>query len=671
MLSYKDKAALENFSESFQMEWLETNGLGGWSGSSLPGCNTRRYHGLLMAAIKPPAERMLLVSRLDETIILDGNRYDLSINDYGDTLFPNGIQYLNSFRKDIFPEWNYDAAGIRLRKTITMVYEQNTTLIKYEILKADGSFSFELLPLIAARGYHQLQHASNNIFWDVEFRNGLFHNRPFDGAPDIFISVPGSTYRPVNEWYYHFNYLQEKYRGLDYEEDLFNHGLFSVQLKDGDSLNIIISTDDPTGKNPDTLFETEKNRKLSMMKGVTGNLLQQLVLAADQFVVKREIPADTNAGTSIALKTVIAGYHWFTDWGRDTMISLPGLCLETGRYDDAAKIIAVFAKSVSEGMLPNRFQDNNQPPEYNNVDGTLWYFNAVYSYFQKTNDRKFILNDILPVLKNIIEWHFKGTRYHIHVDSDGLLYAGEPGQQLTWMDARIENYVVTPRMGKPVEIEALWYNALKIFETLLTMNGETDQANEIAGKAEQAKKSFHEKFWSPDGSYLTDVIDPDGKPDYRIRPNQVFALSLPFHLVDGEKGRSVMHVLRSKLYTPVGLRSLSPEDPEYKGHYGGNAFLRDSAYHQGTVWSWLLGPFIEAGMKTGSESFKKEAVEMIIQFASHLEECCIGNVFEIFDGDASPPPRGCVAQAWSVAEILRVIKTYSLFVDGSQLFDDR
>jgi len=663
-LLYKDKASLENFSEGCQWEWLETNGLGGWSGSSLCGCNTRRYHGLLMAAIKPPAERMLLVSKLDETIVLDNNRYELSTNDYGDTLYPKGIQYLNSFKKNVFPEWICEAAGIRLRKTITMVYGQNTTLIRYEVLKADKSFSLELLPLIAARGYHELQHANNNIFWDVEFKNGLFHNQPFEGAPDIFISVPGSAYQPENKWYYHFNYLQEKYRGLDYQEDLFNHGLFTVQLRDGDSLNIILSTENPTGKNPDTLFETEKNRKLSLIKTVTGDFLRQLVLAADQFIVQREVPAQGSDAPSVPLKTVIAGYHWFTDWGRDTMISLPGLCLETGRYEDARKIIDVFAKSVSEGMLPNRFQDNNEPPEYNNVDGTLWYFNAVYSYFQKTKDRKFVLDEILPVLKNIIEWHFKGTRYHIHVDTDGLLYAGEPGQQLTWMDARIGNYVVTPRMGKPVEIEALWYNALKIFEALLILNGETDEANKIAGKAEQAKKSFEEKFWYPEGSYLIDVIDPDGKPDYSIRPNQVFALSLPFHLISGEKARSVMDILRSKLYTAVGLRSLAPEDPEYKGHYGGDVFLRDSAYHQGTVWSWLMGPYIEAGMKTEGEPFKTEAIEIIGQFAHHLNEGCIGTVSEIFDGDAPHHPQGCVAQAWGVAEILRVAKMYSLTVDG-------
>jgi predicted glycogen debranching enzyme len=298
------------------------------------------------------------------------------------------------------------------------------------------------------------------------------------------------------------------------------------------------------------------------------------------------------------------------------------------------------------------------------VDGTLWYFNAVYSYFQKTKDRHFVLEEILPVLKNIIEWHFKGTRYHIHVDSDGLLYAGEPGQQLTWMDARIGNWVVTPRMGKPVEIEALWYNALKIFETLLVMKGEQDEANEIAEKAALAKKSFEEKFWFPEGGYMIDVIDPDGKPDYSIRPNQVFALSLPFHLTEGEKAKSVMHILHSKLYTTAGLRSLSPENPEYKGHYGGSTFLRDSAYHQGTVWSWLLGPFIEAGMKTEGESFRKKAAEMIAQFSNHLNEGCIGSVSEIFDGDAPHQPRGCVAQAWGVAEILRVIKTYSLTVDG-------
>jgi predicted glycogen debranching enzyme len=305
-------------------------------------------------------------------------------------------------------------------------------------------------------------------------------------------------------------------------------------------------------------------------------------------------------------------------------------------------------------MLPNRFQDNNEPPEYNNVDGTLWYFNAVYSYLQKTGDREFVVHEILPVLKEIIDWHFKGTRYNIHVEPDGLLYAGEAGQQLTWMDARIGGWVVTPRMGKPVEIQALWYNALKIFEQLLLLNGENVVAEEIKGKAGLVKKSFDKKFWFEQGNYLYDNIDENGDPDASLRPNQVFALSLNFHLVDGDKAKRVIEIIRSKLYTPVGLRSLSPDDPRYKGHYGGSPLSRDSAYHQGPVWSWLLGPFIEAGMKTGGETFRAEAAGIIDRFTYHLNEGCIGSVSEIFDGDAPHHPRGCVAQAWGVAEMLRV-----------------
>jgi predicted glycogen debranching enzyme len=665
MLLFKDKHLLENFTDASQLEWLETNGLGGWSGSSLCGCNTRRYHGLLMAATKPPAERMLLVSKLDETIVMDGNHYDLGTNDYGDTIFPQGFQTIRSFKRDLFPEWIFEAGGVRIRKTITMVTGENTTLIRYEVLKADEPFSLQLLPLIAARGYHELQHAYNNIFWDIDFENGVFHNQPYEGAPDIYISVPGSTYQSVNKWYFKFNYLQEKYRGLDYQEDLFNHGLFNVNLKDGDALNIIISTEDPTGKNPDTLFEKEKNRKSSLLKGVSENVLRQMILAADQFIVKREVPAESESAVPVALKTVIAGYHWFTDWGRDTMISIPGLCLQTNRYEDAKKILAVFAKSVSMGMLPNRFKDSNDPPEYNNADGTLWYFNALYAYLQVTGDKKFILVEILPVLKDIIEWHFKGTRYNIHMDEDGLLYAGETGQQLTWMDARIGNWVVTPRMGKPVEIEALWYNALKIFEALLLLNRESAAAVIIHEKAELTKTSFCEKFWYQEGNYLYDNIDEFGKPDASLRPNQIFAISLHFHLVEGEKANSVLNIIRSKLYTPVGLRSLSPDDPRYHGNYGGNVYMRDSVYHQGTVWSWLLGPFLEAGMKIDSEGFKEEAMAIINRFIYHLNEGCIGSVSEIFDGDAPHHPRGCVAQAWSVAEILRVIKTYSLFHAGN------
>ena len=361
------------------------------------------------------------------------------------------------------------------------------------------------------------------------------------------------------------------------------------------------------------------------------------------------------------MKTVIAGYHWFTDWGRDTMISLPGLCLSTGRFEDAKKIIAAFANNISMGMLPNRFQDNNEPPEYNNVDGTLWYFIAIKKYLDATGDKDFVLDQILPVLKDIIDWHFKGTRYNIHADDDGLLYAGEIGQQLTWMDARIGNWVVTPRMGKPVEIQALWYNALKIFSELLVMNNQSSDADIVELSALKTKESFEKKYWNEELNYLYDNIDEHGVPDSSLRPNQLFAFGLCYPILyDAEKAKSILNKVEDKLYTPVGLRSLSPEDPNYIAIYGGDVFHRDSSYHQGTVWSWLLGPYVDAIMKIRDIGYERYARKLIENFAYHLNEACIGSVSEIFDADMPHNPRGCVAQAWGVAEVLRVVKEYGL-----------
>jgi predicted glycogen debranching enzyme len=659
----KDRAELQNFSEAVNHEWLETNGLGGWAGSSLIGCNTRRYHGLLVAAIQPPAVRMVLVSKLDETIIIKGEKYELGTNDYGSLISPTGHQYLSSFRKNIFPEWLYDVKGIQMRKTISMVYGENTTLIRYEILRAETCFTMEMLPLIAARGYHSLQHSNTNIFWDVEFVNGIFHNQPFDGSPHVYIAIPGSKYSHDPKWFYNFNYQEERRRGLDFEEDLFCHGIFSVELKEGDSLGIIISLENPTGRDANQLFEKEKLRKKSLTPELDRGIVSKLTLAADQFIVKRDIATNSSPteGSRVEeLKTVIAGYHWFTDWGRDTMISLPGLCLATCRYDDARKIIKAFSEKVSMGMLPTRLLDNSEAPEYNNADGTLWYFISIYKYLLATADNAFVLGEILPILKEIVDWHFNGTRYNIHVEKDGLLYAGEKGQQLTWMDARIGDWVVTPRMGKPVEIQALWYNVLKIYASLLEMNGQPKDAALANASAEKTKKSFVDMFWYADGNYLYDVIDENNTPDASLRPNQLFAISLPFTLLEPEKANEILKIIKQKLYTPVGLRSLSPDDPGYKGAYEGDARKRDSSYHQGTVWSWLLGAYVEGWMKLNGKEYRQQAKEIIDSFSYHLNEACIGNVSEIFDGDSPHHPRGCVAQAWGVAEILRVIKTYDL-----------
>jgi predicted glycogen debranching enzyme len=377
-----------------------------------------------------------------------------------------------------------------------------------------------------------------------------------------------------------------------------------------------------------------------------------LTLAADQFIVKR----------GEDLKTIIAGYHWFTDWGRDTMISLPGLCLASGRLDDARKIIEAFAKSASQGMLPNRFQDNQEPPEYNNVDGTLWYFIAIYKYMLAGGDQRFILDQILPVLGDMIDWHFRGTRYNIHVDEDGLLFAGEKGQQLTWMDARIGDWVVTPRMGRPVEVQALWYNALLIYSQLLSLKGDREGSGIMARHAEKARTSFNKRFWNPEGNYLYDNIDERGQPDPALRPNQLFAISLPFPLLqDPEQSISVMKGVEEKLYTRAGLRSLTPDDIHYAGTYGGNAYQRDSAYHEGTVWTWLLGPYVDAVIRVyGKQEGRERAGQIIADFSYHLHEACIGSVSEIMDADTPHHPRGCVAQAWAVAEILRVIREYDL-----------
>ncbi len=617
----KNKTTLRDFANAAQYEWLETNGLGGWSGSSIIGVNTRRYHGLLVAAIAPPTDRMVLLSKLDETIVVDDKRIELGVNLFPDNIIhPEGYQYLDSFSKDIFPQWEYEAEGIRLKKTIAMIHGENTVVILYEVMKASKPFVLELLPLMAAKGYHTLTREGAQMHWDVNFNNGIFHNQP-DGKTDIFINVPGSSYRHQPRWFNSFQYSVERYRGQDYTEDLFNHGIFSVELKQGDSLGIIVSTENPGGKNAHELLSNETTRRRLLISNQPDDeVVKQLVLAADQFIVKRDED----------LKTIIAGYHWFTDWGRDTMISLPGLCLSTGRFEDARKILAAFAKSVSRGMLPNRFQDNGEEPEYNNVDGTLWYFIAVYKYLKATGDKEFVLQEILPVLKDIIDWHYKGTRYNIHVDTDGFLYAGEAGQQLTWMDARIGDWVVTPRMGKPVEIQALWYNALQIFAELLQLNDQYDDAlivNRSAGKLQQ---NFEQQFWYAEGNYLYDNIDESGNAVPELRPNQLFAISLPFALIKGEKAKAILKIVEENLYTPVGLRSLAATDSQYIPVYGGDQWHRDSAYHQGTVWSWLLGAYIDGIMSepgfVGLDGLmgKEKALKIIEDFRYHLSEGCIG-----------------------------------------------
>jgi len=604
---------------------------------------------------------MSLVSKLEETITINNEQFDLGVNNYGGVIHPDGNQHQVSFTKDFFPQFIYDVGGVVLKKTILMVHGENTTVIIYNVLDAQQPFTLELLPLLSVRRYHGLIRANDDVHPDADFSNDVFKTKVYNDTPDIFIKVPHSEYHHDPNWWFHFNYDREKERGLDFVEDLFAPGEFSVSLQKGDSLGIIISTDDPSDKDAAELFAKENLRRRLLTSDLPeDDVVKQLVLAADQFIIEKKTqpfssgPGDEEAPGRV---TIIAGYHWFTDWTRDAMIALPGLCLSTGRYEDAKRILLGFAKSVSDGMLPNHFPDNGEPIGYNNVDGTLWYFIAIYKYLEATNDKEFVLDKLLPVLKEIIDWHFRGTRHGIHAGEDGLLYSGEQGLQLTWMDAKIGEWVVTPRMGKAVEINALWFNALSIYATLLEMSGNSDEATSILERAALARKSFNEQFWNSEAGYLYDVVN-DNEKDDSLRPNQLLAISLPFILIDREKSRSVLKIITAKLYALTGLRTLSPDDPLYASCYDGDAHKRDSCYHQGTVWSWLLGPYIDALAKLGTgRSLLKNVID---NFAYHLNEACIGNVSEIFDAEFPHRPKGCIAQAWGVAEILRAINDYNL-----------
>lgn len=646
------KEKLQDYGQASSLEWLEANGIGGYASSTVAGAHTRRYHGLLVASMRPPVERNVVLSKLDETLVIGDKRVELSTNTYGEVIHPKGFEYLTHFKRDFFPQFTYEAEGVTMQKTIVAINGENTIIVIYEVLDTDHVFTLELLPLCAYRDFHGLSRANEAMAWDYRFENQIFRTRNYEACHDLFISVPGSDFRPSHQWYYNFEYSIEKYRGLDYTEDLFSHGTFSVEMGKGSRLGIIISTADPAGRDALTLYEKELTRRIkATSKFRFHDKTQMLALAADQFIVKR--------GEN--LKSIIAGYHWFSDWGRDSMISLPGLCLSTGRYADARKIIKAFSESISEGMLPNRFSDYGEKPEYNTIDATLWFFVAIYKYYKTTKDSGFV-KGLLPVLDDILSWHINGTRYNIHVDTDGLLYGGEPGVQLTWMDAKVGNWVVTPRTGKAVEINALWFNAICIYRELSSEVKGLEESKYVT-LAATIMKNFSHVFWNESTGYLNDSVD-GGNINTELRPNQIYALSLPFKLLTRERSLKVLDVVREKLLVKKGLRSLSPDQKDFNGHYGGDSWHRDGAYHQGTVWSFLIGAYVDALVDLRGNPGKAEATQLMTEFLEHLEEGCVGSVSEIFDGNYPHCPRGCAAQAWGVAEALRVIEEYNLFQAG-------
>jgi predicted glycogen debranching enzyme len=635
---------LHSLDVALHTEWLETNGLGGYSSSTVSGAHSRRYHGLLVAAVTPPVERRVMLSRLDETVVFGGSSFELSTAVFDGAIHPQGFEYQTVFSRDIFPEWEFSVAGIRIRKTIGMLHGKNTVVIRYDCLEAPATFALRLRPLVAARDHHLLTHRNDRLDPSPLWKDNTLTLRSYPGMPAIKVRVPTGTFTSHPDWYYNYKLLAEQARGFDSTEDLFTPGTLNVPLSNGDSITVVVSTEPTLPADGQKALEAEAARRAGILRNVRplDDLSRALTLAADQFLVRRGADG----------LTVIAGYPWFTDWGRDAMIALPGLTLVTGRWQEGRKILETFLSNVSEGMIPNLFPDGNEPPLYNAVDATLWLFVALFDYVRTTHDRSLITPATLTKLREILDWHHRGTRFGIHADADGLLIAGDPSVQLTWMDAKIGNWVVTPRCGKAVEIQALWYNAHCILATLLEQAGNSDEAVGYRTRAEEIKLAFERSFWGAEQGHYFDCIEGESK-DVALRPNQIFALSLPFAIASAEHATRVLKKIQEELYTPMGLRTLSPKHPAYHGRYVGGPAQRDGAYHQGTVWAWLLGPYISAMLRFGGSDGSATAAAAIRAITPHLMQGCVGSVSEIFDGDAPFTPRGAFAQAWSVAEILR------------------
>lgn len=646
-----------NFEKALSREWLETNGIGGFASSTVSGANSRRYHGLLTAATRPPLGRVVLLSKFEETLRIGDRAYELSANQYPNSVHPQGFKFLKSFRLDPFPIWTFAVEDLVIEKKIFMVHGENTTVCRWTIVDGiekhqaitDEPIIFELKPLLAFRDYHHLRQDTMSFKTGFEAAEQIVSVAPDGDFPALFFAHNAVAVERTGYWYRDFEYALEKERGFDYHENLYQPFAFEYDLLDG--ANVVVSTQ------VDEVYEVARleareiarREELIVRAGTENRFRAQLVLAADQFIVAR--------GDG---RTVIAGYPWFSDWGRDTMISLAGLTIATNRTEIARQILLEFSKHLSEGMLPNRFPDAGDEAEYNTVDATLWYFEAIRAYVEKTNDYDFVRENLYEKLAETVAWHVRGTRYGIRAEPNGLLHAGEPGVQLTWMDAKIGDWVVTPRTGKPVEIQALWYNALKVMADFALRFGDEQDRQRYESMAEQARQSFNEIFWNDAEDCLFDVVTDDGS-DGAVRPNQIFAVSLPHSMLSIGQAQKIVEKVERELLTPVGLRSLSPKDKDYRSIYTGSPFDRDSAYHQGTVWGWLIGAFIDAYRRVYPNGHQTEnRVNAILAgFEKHLYEAGLGQISEIFDAAAPHSPRGCMAQAWSVAEVLRILSEKS------------
>jgi predicted glycogen debranching enzyme len=627
-------------------EWLEPDGLGGFASGTCTGIRTRRYHALLLTATTAPTGRMVLVNGFDAWIETPAGRFELTSQHYApDVIGGDGAQRIEQFTADPWPRWTFKLEdGTRLEQEILVARESQLPQINWRLLGKRKSARLFVRPFLSGRDYHSL-HKENSAFrFDAAVNGERVVWNPYPGVPAV-VALSNGHYQHEPHWYRNFRYAEESSRGLDDAEDLAAPGIFTFDLASGDAVLMFTTLDSPA---------------LSRKRDLSTTRFADAVRANEEFH-RAEFPSPLHRAADAYIvngrngKTIMAGYPWFTDWGRDTFIALRGLCLATGRLGDAREILLAWANSVSEGMLPNRFPDHGEEPEFNAVDASLWFIIAAYEYLQLAGSSATEHEDygrLWRAAGAILDGYAEGTRYGIRMDTDGLLSAGQPGMQLTWMDVKIGDWVVTPRIGKPVEVQALWLNALWI-------------ANHYTSRWEHeltiGLQSFRNRFWNEERGFLNDVVDANHEPgtfDSSLRPNQIFAVGgLPLQLIEGERAERIVAVVEEKLVTPLGLRSLAPGEPDYKPHYEGGVWQRDGAYHQGTVWPWLIGPFVEAWVRVrgGTSAAKQEArAKFLAALLGHLNEDGLGHITEIADADAPHTPRGCPFQAWSVGELLRL-----------------
>ena len=648
-------------------EWLVTNGLGGYAAGTLAGVITRRYHGLLIAALPSPLGRLVMMTQLGERLRLPGGRVVWLSGEerQGGTLYVEGASRLTEFRLEAgLPVWVYRIDGYLLEKRLLLPRFQNTVHITYKLVEGDGVVRVVLRPLLNARPHEAPVDYPLPATPSLDACEGKLQVHLGPEIPPLRLLMHGARSAfTVDEFTVrHLHHRLEQHRGYQASGDSWSPGYFRSDLTAGESVTCIGSTDafetmlalDPEQAR---LAELERRRRLLLAADpvLADHHTAELVLAADQFVITpagRVKDAARAHAAGDEARTVIAGYHWFTDWGRDTMISLEGLTLTTGRVSEARDILRTFAHYLRNGLIPNLFPEGDNDGLYNTADATMWFFHAIDRYLE-TSDDFATVQLLMPKLDEVVEYHLRGTRFNIGIDpKDGLLRQGAENLALTWMDAKVEDWVVTPRRGKTVEINALWYNALRLLADWHQRAEHIDRARELRGHAERTRASFNQRFWYEEGGYLYDIVDGEHGDDPACRPNQIFSFALRYPVLEERRWQAVLDMVESRLLTPVGLRSLDPQHPDYKAKYYGDLRARDAAYHQGTVWAWLIGPFIDAWIAAHPDA-PSEARRFLHGFLPHLDEFCVGSIAEIFDAQEPYTPRGCVAQAWSVAEVLR------------------